>query len=250
MPSDSSNQGPYLMSQWLAGFRITLSPVLRQRYEKGFLQQKIRDPLPLNFPIGQPQQRGVFERLNALQGGSNYTPGDGGPQGSDVIDDRETDNTGSVPPAGPQTSWHSTATIGPGATETWTSESTNFTTGVPATQAPATTGGTVTPVGCGACAQDAEVESGFLGTGCPPFYGDGKLCGSDDTLVCPWTDYGSGPQCGPTDCDQNDIPEGRTGILEYEDCGDCPVYDWECCYDSPLAEFQTYHYFGCCCNTD
>lgn len=51
MPYDSSRQGAYLISQWLQKFRASLSPEMLARFKKGFGQEKIRDPIQLQYPL-------------------------------------------------------------------------------------------------------------------------------------------------------------------------------------------------------
>lgn len=62
MPFDTSNQGPYLLSQWLQRFSPRVGDGIRTLLEKKSGQIKVRDPFYLEFPIRVPVQRlGLYD---------------------------------------------------------------------------------------------------------------------------------------------------------------------------------------------
>jgi hypothetical protein len=88
VPYDSSQQGEYLLSLWLSSFRPNLSEGIRRSRDTGFQQVKIRDPLPLVYPIAPPTERKVFI-YSPLAGGQ---PGGGGGGGEQTTSDATTDS--------------------------------------------------------------------------------------------------------------------------------------------------------------
>lgn len=58
MPFDSSDgQGEFLINQWLRPFKPKFTKEAMDRFEKGFGQVKVRDPLDIFFPMAAPQNR-------------------------------------------------------------------------------------------------------------------------------------------------------------------------------------------------
>lgn len=63
MPKDNSNQGSYLMSQWLSGFRASFGLETANRINSRFGQSNFRKPLRLDFAF--PTEKAPDLRNNA-----------------------------------------------------------------------------------------------------------------------------------------------------------------------------------------
>lgn len=68
MPLDTSNQGEYILSQWLRTFRPRFGTETAARHAQGFGQRKIREPLTLDLPLLFPQSPWASAQIPSFLG--------------------------------------------------------------------------------------------------------------------------------------------------------------------------------------
>lgn len=241
MPFDSSDgQGEYLINQWLRPFKPKFKKEAMDRYEKGFGQVKVRDPLDIFFPLAAPQNRRSPVNLPSYTNGTLPIMDEGS---SDVVGydtGAGNDSSTSTPPA---TTTAVSATGTPTSALTLSS-SVASSTGTPNTTIVTGASGTAYTIviedtggagdlGCNNCKfgvqGDERIPCITFPGPCLAAWGGFGLCGYDG-VFCP-NAYGCGQggldcYCGGVNC------EASPGV-PCDPCGGsppCPSAAVICCY--------------------
>jgi len=238
MPFDSTNsQGEFLINQWLRELRPRNRDEIMKRRESGFQQRKVRDPLPLFFPLAFPENRTSPMMLPSRgevmpiidEGSSDISGGAGGTWGHGTF----TYATGSTPTPTPTGTASGTPTTIATPTPTPTPTTTpvySGGSGTPITVGSPDTGG-AGDLGCGTCnfapIGDARLPCLYNHDYCLPYNGSGVLCGVGGQF-CP-SAYTCEHDC--LRCNACVDPSG------------CPAFAVICCY----SDNSILGNFGPCC---